>query len=368
MANKKFSDYVAATTIDAANDYLLISPNNTDTYKRISRNTLFVVTGTPADISSTQTFTNKTLDNTNTITIKDGSFTLQASAATTKQAVFSLTNITAGQTRTLTLPDSNTTLPIISQILTFTGPTAARTYTLPDAAVTLADTSSVQTLTNKTLTSSTNVLGGVTMTLGADASGDVYYRNSSGVLTRVAAGAQNTVLTMGASSVPSWSTSTSQVTLLKANSGTDTSVGTTSVDTFAVSGLTAKDTLFIRVDQAANGGATQASGSAFIYNTTDAKTLAFGTGGGATLASGKSATSTVAIFQAQAASTTINSVVTDGGQTSTAGNSFVAGAVQGGSQVVTTAWTGSWTIALRYGGMAAGTFQWTWAIYKIAGQ
>jgi hypothetical protein len=48
------------------------------------------------------------------------------------------------------------------------------------------------------------VIGGVTMTLGSDASGDVYYRNSSGVLTRVAAGAQNTVFTMGASSVPSW--------------------------------------------------------------------------------------------------------------------------------------------------------------------
>lgn len=50
------------------------------------------------------------------------------------------------------------------------------------------------------------VIGGVTMTLGSDQSGDVYYRNVSGVLTRIAAGAQNTIFTMGASSVPSWAT------------------------------------------------------------------------------------------------------------------------------------------------------------------
>jgi hypothetical protein len=42
------------------------------------------------------------------------------------------------------------------------------------------------TLTNKTLASTTDVLGGVTMTLGSDATGDMYYRNSSGVMTRLA--------------------------------------------------------------------------------------------------------------------------------------------------------------------------------------
>lgn len=53
------------------------------------------------------------------------------------------------------------------------------------------------------------VIAGVTMTLGSDATGDMYYRNSSGVLTRIAAGAQGTLLTMGASSVPSWAASSS---------------------------------------------------------------------------------------------------------------------------------------------------------------
>lgn len=81
---------------------------------------------------------------------------------------------------------------------------ASGTLTLPSATDTLVGKATTDTFTNKTITSSTDVLGGVTMTLGSDASGDVYYRNSSGILTRVAAGATNTILTMGASSVPAW--------------------------------------------------------------------------------------------------------------------------------------------------------------------
>ena len=44
---------------------------------------------------------------------------------------------------------------------------------------------------------------GVQFTLGSDATGDIYYRNSSGYLTRLAAGTNGHVLTMGAS-VPGW--------------------------------------------------------------------------------------------------------------------------------------------------------------------
>lgn len=65
--------------------------------------------------------------------------------------------------------------------------------------------SSTSTLTNKTITSSTNTLGGVTMGLGSDATGDIYY-NSSNILTRLA---KNTTATRylantGTSNVPNW--------------------------------------------------------------------------------------------------------------------------------------------------------------------
>lgn len=64
--------------------------------------------------------------------------------------------------------------------------------------------SSTNTFTNKTLTASSNVLGGVTMTLGSDADGDMYYR-ASNVLTRLAKGTAGQCLQMnGGATAPTW--------------------------------------------------------------------------------------------------------------------------------------------------------------------
>lgn len=126
MATKQINQYTAAVTIDPANDYFLIDPGGTGNYNKINRNTVMGVTGIPADISSTQTFTNKVIGNTNSVTVKDSSFTLQNTGDTTKQAKFSLSSITTGNTRT---------------------------YTLPDISDTLITLTATQTLTNKTLTS-----------------------------------------------------------------------------------------------------------------------------------------------------------------------------------------------------------------------
>lgn len=81
--------------------------------------------------------------------------------------------------------------------------TGSGTMTLPAATDTIVGKATTDIFTNKTITDSSNVLGGVTMTLGSDAEGDVYYRNSSGILTRLAAGGANVVL-RGSATVPAW--------------------------------------------------------------------------------------------------------------------------------------------------------------------
>lgn len=127
-ANKQINQYSAAVSIDASADYLLIDPGGTGNYNKINRNVLLGLTSAPLGTTDSQSPQNKTFDNTNSLTIKDGSLTIQNSSSTTKQAVFSAASITAGQTRTLTIPDVSGTLVL---------------------------TAATQTLTNKTITSPT---------------------------------------------------------------------------------------------------------------------------------------------------------------------------------------------------------------------
>lgn len=72
---------------------------------------------------------------------------------------------------------------------------------------------STNTLANKTLTASTNVIGGVTMTLGSDAANDIYYRNGSGVLTRLANGTTGQFLAATTGSAPSWGAPAASLTV-----------------------------------------------------------------------------------------------------------------------------------------------------------
>lgn len=138
MADKTVFDYTQAVSIDGTTHWLLIQPgNNSVDYNRINRSTFLGVTGQPADISTSQSLTNKTLDNTNILTLRDDRFTLQDSGDVTKQAQFQLSGITAGQTRV---------------------------YTLPNATGTLADLATAQTFTNKTLTAPVINNGSITGT------------------------------------------------------------------------------------------------------------------------------------------------------------------------------------------------------------
>ena len=99
------------------------------------------------------------------------------------------------------------------------GALGSATLTLPDVTDTLAAIAASQALTNKTITSSTNTLGGVTMSLGSDATGDIYYRNSGGALTRLGIGTSGFVLTVSGG-LPAWVT---------AGAASSISVGSTTV-------------------------------------------------------------------------------------------------------------------------------------------
>lgn len=128
MATKTINQLPTASTIDGSADILPIYTASSQATQGISRNTYLGITGSPVGTSDSQSLTNKTIGNTNSITVKDGSLTLQNTSDTTKQAVFSLSGITTGTTRT---------------------------YTLPNATDTLVGLAASQTLTNKTLTSPT---------------------------------------------------------------------------------------------------------------------------------------------------------------------------------------------------------------------
>jgi microcystin-dependent protein len=88
-----------------------------------------------------QSLKNKTLDNTNTVTLYDNKFTLQDDAAPAKQAQFDASGITNGQTRILALPDANDTLAVLNLAQTVKNKTIDDTnnITIKDANLTIED-------------------------------------------------------------------------------------------------------------------------------------------------------------------------------------------------------------------------------------
>ena len=104
---------------------------------------------------------------------------------------------------------------------------ATPAFDLSDATAYTGDSSLVTTGSVTSGTWSTGaVIAGATMTLGSDAEGDVYYRNASGVLTRLGAGTDADVLTL-ASGVPSWATpTTGDLTAVLAGTGITVTNGT----------------------------------------------------------------------------------------------------------------------------------------------
>ena len=151
------------------------------------------------------------------------------------------------------------------------------------------------------------------------------------------------------------------MTLLHEGTGTDTNAAAANIDTYAVSGLTAKDSLVVYVTLSSVTQDT--AGVIYVYQTTDGKNMAKLTAG--VLTAGQFVQAQAVIGNSNTALTDVNGISTYGMR----GNGDTAGAVAMTAQNWTTNWTGSWSIAIRHAGVTAGgTFYYRWAIYKIAGQ
>lgn len=123
MATKKISALTSIGTIDPTADVIPIVDTSLATTNKVTPNALFGITGSVVGTSDTQNVTNKTLDNTNTLTVKDTNFTLQDDGDVTKQVKFQLSGITTGNIRTLTVPNASVTLASLTGTEIFTNKT-----------------------------------------------------------------------------------------------------------------------------------------------------------------------------------------------------------------------------------------------------
>jgi hypothetical protein len=203
-------------------------------------------------------------------------------------------------------------------------------------------------------------LGGDLASTALTPGADYYISATAGAITAVAPSnaryvgvAQSTTSLLIAANPPP-----SPMVLLKANSGTTTSAAAENVDTIAISGLTAKDTIKIVFSWAS---ATQDTANPRFYQSTDGVNV-LQQGTSTTVAAGTGVVGEAFVRQAQTAATTVHALLTAmtlNGATRDNAN----------SQTYTQNWTGSWTLAIRHDGVTAGgTFSWSWAVYRVRGQ
>ena len=134
-----------------------------------------------------------------------GTFTYNPSSGTVAATVFSGSGASLTTLNGSNISSGTVAAARVATLNQNTTGTAATVTGATQAAITsAANLATIGTVTSGTLSTGT-VLAGVTVTMGSDAEGDIYYRNSSGVLTRLAAAQDGYVLTAtGAGSAPAW--------------------------------------------------------------------------------------------------------------------------------------------------------------------
>jgi hypothetical protein len=189
--------------------------------------------------------------------------------------------------------------------------------------------------------------------------GGVLYGTGAAFAASAAGTDTKQVLTSGVAGAPTWK---GGATLLYSNSGTSTNAAAANVDSIAITGLTAKDRIYIIY---AMDSITQTTALPSFYNSTDSVTITTVNGGNNLTVANGLLTGEARIQQAQNAATRVAGLTND----TPIGSAATGTQASGTDATFVTAWTGSWTLALRHGGVTAGgTFRWTWTVYIIAGQ
>jgi hypothetical protein len=178
---------------------------------------------------------------------------LSISASTGTLAVANAKTLTFSNTLTFTGTDT-------SSVAFGTGGTVAYTN-----VAALSSLTSVGALTTGSLGTGF-VIGGVTMTLGSDATGDTYYRASTGVLTRLGIGTTGQVLTVAAG-LPSWAAASSAVSSVVNSDGTLTISPTTGSVVASLALGHANSWTGIQTDLQANIQVTSTDGFVLSNNT-----------------------------------------------------------------------------------------------------
>jgi len=103
--------------------------------------TLPDATTTLVGTAVSQTLSNKTIDNSNSVTVQDANLTIQDNGDNTKQAKFEASGITTGTTRTFSLPDADTQLVGNATTQTLSNKTLDNTnsITVSDSNLTIQD-------------------------------------------------------------------------------------------------------------------------------------------------------------------------------------------------------------------------------------
>lgn len=156
-----------------------------------------------------------------------------------------------------------------------------------------------------------------------------------------------------------FSTPGSQLQLLHSANGTDATAGATTVDSFVVPALTAKDILFVIYGMES---VTQQTADALLYDVTNAASLISLAASGAITAGGS--IDGYAQIQQRQGNASSTYILAQGLNQAAARKDQLTFAALG------TPWTtGGWTMGLRHGGVTAGgTYKYNWSVYVLRGQ